>query len=207
MPLFQTKKLRIEKMIKDGSEQYYIDYHKQKEPDIFIMDVLQVIAGDQNILTVIDTDYSYGKNDPDTEEQILALKKVLDRQGIAYRAVVTKKESDQKILGIMLQKAEKVNVYQLGFAVTAKQLETVPEIFKNNVFYYLGMEADYETDKEILLPEDMNDIFYQVRGEQEELIQLYNVQIYIDSYFQRIRICSRADISGRLEALGKKYQR
>lgn len=207
MPLFQTKKLRIEKIVKDGSEQYFIDYHKQKEPDNFIMEVLQVIAGDQNILTVVDTEYSYGKNDPDTEERILALKKVLDRQGIAYRAVVTKKESDQKILGIMLQKAEKVIVYQLGFAVTAKQLETVPEIFKDNVFYYLGMEADYETDKEILLPEDMNDIFYQVRGDQEELIQLYNVQIYIDSYFQRIRICSRADISGRLEALGKKYQR
>ena len=67
------------------------------------------------------------------------------------------------------------------------------------------MGADYETDKEILLPEDMNDIFYQVRGDQEELIQLYNVQIYIDSYFQRIRICSRADISGRIETLSMKY--
>lgn len=207
MPLFQTKKLRIEKMVKDGSEQYYIDYHKQKEPDIFIMDVIQAFAGDQNILTVVDTDYSYGKNDPDTEERIHGIKKELDRQGIAYRVVVTKKESDQKILGIKLQKTEKVNVYQLGFAVTAKELGTIPEIFKDNVFYYLGMGADYETDKEILLPEDMNDIFYQVRGDQEELIQLYNVQIYIDSYFQRIRICSRADISGRLEALGKKYQR
>lgn len=207
MPLFQTKKLRIEKMVKDGSGQYYIDYHKQKEPDIFIMDVIQAFAGDQNILTVVDTDYSYGKNDPDTEERIHGIKKELDRQGIAYRVVVTKKESDQKILGIKLQKTEKVNVYQLGFAVTAKELGTIPEIFKDNVFYYLGMGADYETDKEILLPEDMNDIFYQVRGDQEELIQLYNVQIYIDSYFQRIRICSRADISGRLEALGKKYQR
>ncbi len=207
MPLFQTKKLRIEKMVKDGSEQYFIDYHKQKESDIFIMDVIQAFAGDQNILTVVDTDYSYGKNDPDTEERVLGLKKKLDRQGIAYRVVVTKKESDQKILGIKLQKTEKVNVYQLGFAVTAKQLGTIPEIFKDNVFYYISSEADYETDKETLLPEDMNDLFYQVRGEQEELIQLYNVQLYIDSYFQRIRICCREDISGRLEALSKKYQR
>ncbi len=121
--------------------------------------------------------------------------------------MVTKKESDQKILGIKLQKTEKVNVYQLGFAVTAKQLGTIPEIFKNNVFYYISSEADYETDKETLLPEAMNDLFYQVRGEQEELIQVYKLQIYIDSYFQRIRICCSEDISRRIEAFSKKYQR
>ena len=207
MPLFQTKKLRIEKMVKDGSEQYFIDCHKQKEPDIFIMDVIQAFAGDQNILTVVDTDYSYGKNDPDTEEQVLGLKKELDRLGIAYRVVVTKKESDQKILGIKIQKTEKVNVYQLGFAVTAKQLGMIPEIFKNNVFYYISSEADYETDKETLPPEAMNDLFYQVRGEQEELIQVYKLQIYIDSYFQRIRICCSEDISHRIEAFSKKYER
>jgi hypothetical protein len=207
MPLFQTKKLQITKVVKDGSEQYFIDYHKQKEPDIFIMEVIQIFAEDQNLLTVIDTEYSYDKNDPKTEDRILGLKRDLDRQGIAYRVVVTKKESDQKVLGIRLQKTEKVNVYQLGFAATVKQLGTIPEILKDNVFYYISMEAASEMEEEALFPEEMNDLFYQVRGGEEELTQQYNLQLYIDSYFQRIRICSREDISDRLEALKKKYQR
>lgn len=198
MSLFQAKMIRIEKLVKDGRDQYFIDYNKLKDRDAFLADVIQVFAQDKNVLAVIDTDYSYDKNNSDTANRISGLKMELDKRGIPYRVVVTEKDSDKKLFGIKLQKPEKVNVYQLGFAAATEQLKEISRIVKENIFYYMK--------EEIIDTGEIVNQFYQVLGKTEELNRLYTTQIYNDTYFQRIRICGGQDMGSLIEGIRGKYR-
>lgn len=195
--MFRGKKIRIEHKEIEGLSQYFIDYNKIKEPVPFLIEVIQTIAANQSLLMVADTEFSYEKNGAVLEERITELKGVLDQQAVAYRVVVNKKDSDKKILGIRLQSTEKVNVYQLGFAVSANQLDKLTAFLKDNLFLYIG-DANRQA-------EEMNDQFYEVHGQREALGEFYAIQLYNDSYFRRIRINSRRDISNVIREIEVRY--
>jgi hypothetical protein len=182
----------------EGSNQYFIDYSKIKEPVPFLIKVIQAFADNQSLLAVVDTELSYEKNAAAKEVRITELKGVLDQQAVAYRVVVNKKDSDKKLLGIRLQSTEKVNVYKLGFTVPANQLNNLTAFLKENLFLYI--------EDENRQAEEMNDQFYEIHGEREALGELYSTQLYNDSFFGRIRINSREDISSVIKGIEENYK-
>lgn len=196
--MFQTNKIRIESKGKEGKKEYFIDYNKLVDFNEFLMDIITKFGEGKNILAVLDTEYSYDKNKPELEKRVNGIKKLLNHHGVTCRTVVTKKDSDRRIFGIKLQKPEKVNRYQLGLALTPEQLRDITEILRENVFFYMGDEKQNA--------DEMTEHFFEVRGGQEPLDLLYATQIYNDSYFKRVRIKSRQDISYRIDEIKKKYQ-
>lgn len=199
MGLFKTKNISLEKVVKEDTIQYFIDYHKIKDPDVFLLNFILEMAEDKNLLLVIDTNYFYEKSHLVSENKITELKKVLDDEGLAYRVVVTKKEAENKVFGIKIQKSEKINTYQIGLAVTQGQLRGVAGIFKDcNIFYYV-MNTSTDTG-------EMINQFYDIHGDYEEMDNLCSFHIYNDCYFQRLRINSKQDITGSIESKVAKYQ-
>ncbi len=199
MGLFQKKKLTLEKITREDTIQYFIDYHKIKELDRFLMDFIQDIIEDKNSFLVIDTDNFYDKKSSVKEKRITELKEDLDKQGIDYKEVITKKEADNKIFGLKIDKSEKVNHFQIGLAVTPDQLKDVTGIIKDyNVFYYVTVD---NTEAEKLIKQ-----FSDVRGDYDDMSKLCTYDLYNDCLFQRIRICSRQDIGSLIETKLQKYE-
>ncbi|MGB8454597.1 MAG: hypothetical protein WCD89_19990 [Anaerocolumna sp.] len=199
MGMFPKKKLKLERIMREDIIQYFIDYHKIKEPGRFLMDFIQDIIENRNSFLVIDTDNFYDKNHSEKENKITDLKEDLNKQGISYKEVITKKEADNKILGIKIEKSAKVNHYQIGLSVAPDQLRKVTGMLKEyNVFYYITVD---NTETEELIKQ-----FCDARGNYEDLNILCSFDLYNDSYFNRIRICSRQDITNLLDMKLQKYQ-
>lgn len=198
MGLFHTKKIKLEKVVKKDEIQYYIDYYKKKEHVSFLKEILREFSGEKRILLVVDMEIFYDKKGSAAEEQITQIKKELDQHGISNREVLTKRESNNTILGIKIQKTDKVNSYQIGIAASPEQIPELTNILKYcNIFCYVPVT---EMDSSHLL-----DKFYQVRGDYEELKEQFELNLYVDYYLQRIRICSLPGVSGMVEGILHRY--
>ncbi len=199
MGIFQGKKIKLDKVNKEGGNQYFIDYDKLKEPDGFLFGFMQNFIENKNSLFVIDTDNFYVKKQVQIENSINELKKELESQEIPYEEVIIKKDDDNKIFGVKLQSSKKVNSYKLGLAVTPDQIGKVTGLVKNyNLFCFIPSD--------IMDTEELMDRFLSVRGNYDDLNDLYEYDLFNDCFFHRMRICSKEDIIQSLELKLQKYQ-
>ena len=199
MGLFQAKKVTIEKIESGDGTEFLVDYFGVKDHDSFASEFVKDIVGQNNCLMLINTNFFYGRKKSAAENKIIGLKAEFDQRGFAYREIVTEKEDDNKIFGIKLQKGGMVNCYQVGLAVTGEQVSDLTEIVKDcNMFYYPD-ESEAST-------EELLDKFNESHGKYEELNKIYDLGIYVDSYFRRIRIFCKKDKAGLVEEKLGKYK-
>lgn len=192
MSKIQGKKIKLEKMKKGEVFQYFVDYDKLKEPDGFLMDFVKEFIGNKTCLCVIDSENFYTRKSSDAENKITWLKKELEDQELSYSEIITKKEADNRIFGIKISNSGKANSYRIGLIVSPDLIGNVTGVVKAyNLFYYIpsGM----------LNREELIGQFQNVRGDYEELSELYEYNLYNDVYFHRIRISCKKDISQFLE--------
>ena len=192
MGKIQSRKVKLEKIKKGEVFQYFVDYDKLKEPEGFLQDFIAEFTEKKTCLCVIDSDNFYTRKSSDAENKITLLKKELESQELFYREIVTKKEPDNKIFGIKILNSGKVNSYRIGLTISQDQMGKVMALVKGyNLFYYIpsGM----------LDREELTGQFQKVRGDYEELSELYEYNLYNDSLFHRIRINSKKDIAQYLE--------
>ncbi len=199
MGIFQSKKIKLEKVNKEDGNQYFIDYYKVKESSGFLLDFMQDFIKNKNCLLVIDADNFYVKKHVEAENKINELKKILEDHEIPYEEVISKKEVDSKIFGIKISNSVKVNTYKIGLAVAPDQIRKITELVKDyNAFYFIAFD---DMDLETLINHFLN-----VRGNYDELSELNEYDIFNDIYFRRMRICSKKDIQQSLESIIQKYQ-
>ena len=199
MGIFQSKKIRLEKVNNEGRDLYFIDYYKMKEPEGFLINFIQDYSEKKNSLLVVDADNFYVKKHKEADNKINELKTLLDNNHILYKEVISKKEVDNKIFGIKVQNSIKVNTSKIGLTVTADQLSKVSNLIKDySVFYYIAFD---NMDSETLINQ-----FLDTRGNYDELSELYESDIFNDAYFRRMRICSKNEIQPKLETIIQKYQ-
>lgn len=198
MGLFRTNKIKSQKIVRGDDIEYLIDYFKLKDSNDFLGNLIMDLTGGNRCLTMIDTDILHDKINLDPEKKSFALKTDLELNHICYLEVKTKKDVSEKVFGIRIQKAEKVNSYQIGMIISPDRMTKVKEIIKDcNAFYYV-IENDKAT-------EEILNQFNEVRGDYEELNKLFNLSFYIDYYFHRIRICCNQGTSQFVEDKLQKY--
>jgi hypothetical protein len=192
MGKIKSKKVKLEKIKKGEVFQYFVDYDKLKETDRFLQDFVAEFIEKKTCLCVIDSENFYTRKNSDAENKITLLKKELESQELPYSEIITKKEPDNRVFGIKILNSGKVNSYRIGLIVSPDQIGKVTALVKGyNLFYYIpyGM----------LDRDELTGQFQKVRGDYEELSQIYEYNLYNDSFFHRIRISSKKDISQFLE--------
>ncbi len=192
MGKIQGKKIKLEKMKKGEVFQYFVDYDKLKEPDGFLQNFVMEFMERKTCLCVIDSENFYTRKNSDAENKITCLKKDLESLELPYSEIITKKEPDNRIFGIKILNSGKVNSYRIGLAVTPDQIGKVTPLVKAyNLFCYIPSG--------LLDREELTGQFQNVRGDYEELSEIYEYNLYNDSFFHRIRISCKKDISQFLE--------
>jgi hypothetical protein len=201
MELFKRSRLEVKKEVQDHNTKTYVDYHKLKEPKEFKLNFLSDLISDHKALAVVDTNLYYMSKGVNMDDEVVKLTNLLDDNGIFYRKVITKKEDTSTIMGIPVKfgKSKTVTNYITGMVITKEDMSKIGSIIeKFNVIFYLDLN---NTDTDELL-----NIFYASRGEMEELSDKYPFNIYNDSFFGRLRICSDETKSTFTEEIIKKYQ-
>ena len=191
MSLFPIKKIKIEKIVKQGIFQYFIDYAKQKNSDIFLQDFFLHYSENDNALLVVDSTMFYEKKNSEIENIFKYIMNELNQKEIGYKEFVAKRDSDKRILGMKVTTAEKVNHYQIGVVVNSEQIREVVGIIKQfNTFCYIIKDSSVA---------ELTNQYNELRGDIEELNEISNSYLYHDSSFRRICIYSKQDITDFIE--------
>jgi|GEM_PF-2787297 hypothetical protein len=199
MSIFQTKKVKLEKRVKDGVYQYSIDYMKCKESNTFLLDFFKAFTEEENSLYVIDSCMFYEEKESDFESIINTIISELNKAEIAYKQLVVKRDSNQRLLGMNVGNSKKVKNYQIGIAANAVQSRECAMIVTryNGFCYRMG-----DISPELLLEQ-----FDQLRGDMEELMAQSVSSLYHDVFSHRIKIDSTNELDQRVEAVVKQYEK
>ncbi len=204
MGVFNKNKLVVKKVANQDKILFFMNYVKVQNPKDFISEFMQEFNSDYDIFVVINTNMFYCDPKFNIEEKINLIKKELDKQGIRYHEVITKKENDVIICGFSVKKSEVVNSYQIGLIISPGEFNKMEEIVKtNNHFCYVICD---QIEKEELFHK-----FIEVRGDYEEFNQMIGLYIYIDYNLQRISInCSQEHVQfteERVNRIVNKYNK
>jgi hypothetical protein len=186
MSLFMKNRVSVKKEIKGNNINFFVDYHRLKNPSEFRLKLIRDLMAEKHTLVVIDTNFIYKKSSESNEEEISKLIELLDEHNISYRKVTINKDANLTILGVSvkLNNAEKVKNYIVGFIFSGEDLEKIKYIIdKLNAYYYIGLNLE---DTEELLNK-----FYSNHGDMQELKDMFEYNIFNNNFLYQIKICSR----------------
>lgn len=190
MGIFRAKHITIEKVVNEGDVQYFMNYGNLKKPMNFIEGLIQFLADNMHSLTVIDTNTFYIRSESDREDKIQDIIKELDKYELKYRDLLTKEDSDNRLLGIKIQNNVKVNCHKIGIDGKQSDLNNIlaATLENNACFYFVNSDMQQE---EVL------NKFIEAGGNYEALSRMFGLSVYFDTYFKRVRIntnCESAQI-------------
>jgi hypothetical protein len=126
------------------------------------------------------------------------LQEQLKEQGINFSRLDIKSDANYSIFGIPVKFGkEKVKSYILGIVTSAENIEKISNIIDSyNPFYYFV--TNNLSDEEVL------NKFNGLRGDMEELVDLFEYHVHYNDYFRRIRICPTDDMRKDVEQIINK---
>ncbi len=202
MSLFNKKKVIVEKVENQDKTSFFMNYIKVQKQKDFVSECMQEFNSDYDIFVVINTNVIY--NDPKIkiEEKVNLIKKELDGQEIRYQEVITKKDNEVKVFGFPIKRPDKVNSYQIGIILSPGEIHKLKEIVDNvNHFCYVNCD---KIEKEVMFHK-----FGEVRGDYEDLNQVFELCLYIDYNLKRVCInCSQRHVKfteEKINRIVKKY--
>lgn len=199
MSIFQTKKVKLEKRIKNDAYQYSVDYAKSKDSNTFLLDLFQAFTEGENCLFVIDSCMFYEEKQTEIESIINTIINELNKAGINYKQLVVKRDSNQRLLGMNVGNSKKVKNYQIGIAANSDQSRECAMIAtRYNGFCYKMVDISSE---------QLLEQFDKLRGDMEELMALSVSYLYHDVFSHRIKIDSTREIDEQMESVVKQYEK
>lgn len=181
MSLFNKKKVIVNKVENQDKTSFFMNYVKVQKHKDFVSDCMQEFNSEYDIFIVINTNVFYNDPKMKIKDKVNIIKKELDGQEIRYQDIVTKKDDEAKVFGIPIKKSDKVNSYQIGIILSPGEFHKLEEIIENvNYFCYVNCDQIEE--------EDLFHKFNEVRGDYDDLNQVFKVCLYIDYNLKRVCI-------------------
>lgn len=201
MGVFNRKKLDVKKAVNQDKVAIYIDYSKLKKENDFISAFIQEFNLNKDIFVLINTNMFYSEEKINVDVVVEQIKNELDEKEAQYEEIVIKKNNDMLVFGFAVKKSDKVNTYQIGIRVSTGEFKKIEEIVNtyNHFCYviYQPMEA-----------EDLFKKFHEVRGEYEELNQLFGIGFYVNHILQKISVtCNNELVAFAEEKINKLLER
>lgn len=191
MGLFEKRKVKIIKENNNGKEEYILDCVKQKEPMNLGRKIIQEFMIDKSAWFIIDTNFSYEKDHKITEVNLKKILDLLDKKEIPYISRDKMAEKSVSLMGIPMKKI-KVKEIKVGIEVSLEVLDILGKIFENSSFFCYMTREKSDFDEILKLHNHIN-----VDGnEYQEAMgnDWFQVFIYMDNYFKRIRIVTEQKI-------------
>ena len=187
MGVFDRKKIDVKKVVNQDKVAIYIDYSKLKKSNDFISSFIKEFNLKNDIFVLINTNMFYSEEKINVDAVVEQIKSELDQKEAQYEEIVIKKNNDMLVFGFAIKKSDKVNTYQIGIRVSVGEFKKVEEIVNtyNHFCYaiYQPMEA-----------EELFKKFHEVRGEYEELNQLFGIGFYVNHILQKISVTCNKEL-------------
>lgn len=197
MNLFQSKE--SDKNQKRSSNQFFIDYSKPKAGETFLQEFFEYITENENALFLVDGSLFYEKNQSKREKLFMEMKSKLTESGFDYKETITKRDADNRVLGIRINSSEQVDNYQVAVVVQQYQIREVVSILMNyNFFCCITKEESLEK---------LSDYYKEVRGDLADLKEASDYYLYHDNFFQRISVYSKVDLGELVDSSLKKVKK
>ncbi|MFT4145073.1 MAG: hypothetical protein QM644_11515 [Mobilitalea sp.] len=192
MGVFNRKKLDVKKVVNQDKVAIYIDYSKLKKENDFISAFIQEFNLNKDIFVLVNTNMFYSEEKINVDAVVEQIKIILDKNEAQYEEIVIKKNNDMLVFGFAIKKSDKVNTYQIGIRISEGEFKKIEEIVNTyNHFCYVIYQP---MDAEELFKE-----FKDVRGEYEELNQLFGIGFYVNHILQKISVTCNKELEAYAE--------
>lgn len=176
MGIFNKSSLKMRSESSQNNTRYYIDYHKQKDMDLFVSGLLGKISSGENYFAVIDTKMMYRTNGS-TDEKLARLMYSLNNLGMKYKELSL--ESDGKIslfgASINLSDKRKTRDTLLGIIIDAENIHPIKQLLNNYcIYYYTGRNKEISNDELLIKFEETSNV--------DKLKAYFDYEIF-DSFF------------------------
>ncbi|MDF2843959.1 MAG: hypothetical protein K0R00_2385 [Herbinix sp.] len=201
MGVFNRKKLDVKKVVNQDKVAIYIDYSKLKKENDFISAFIQEFNLNKDIFVLVNTNMFYSEEKINVDAVVEQIKNELDSKEAQYEEIVIKKNNDMLVFGFAIKKSDKVNTYQIGIRVSEGEFKKVEEIVNTyNHFCYVIYQP--------MGAEDLFKKFHEVRGEYEELNQLFGFGFYVNHILQKISVtCNNELVAFAEEKINRLVER
>ncbi len=201
MGVFDRKKLDVKKVVNQDNTAIYIDYSKLKKSNDFILSFIQEFNLNKDMFVLINTNMFYSEEKINVDTVVEQIKSELDKKEVQYEEIVIKKNNDMLVFGFAIKKSDKVNTYQIGIRVSSGEFKKVEEIVNtyNHFCYVINQPMDAE---------ELFKKFHEVRGEYEELNQLFGIGFYVNHILQKISVtCNKELVAFAEEKINNLVER
>ena len=201
MGVFDRKKLDVKKVVNQDKVAIYIDYSKLKKSNDFISSFIKEFNLKNDIFVLINTNMFYSEEKINVDTVVEQIKSELDENEAQYEEIVIKKNNDMLVFGFAIKKSDKVNTYQIGIRVSSGEFKKVEEIVNtyNHFCYVINQPMDGE---------ELFKKFHEVRGEYEELNQLFGIGFYVNHILQKISVtCNKELVAFAEEKINNLVER
>lgn len=195
MGLFGKRNIKVIKENHNGKVEYLLDCAKLKEPMDLARKVFQVFTKEDCSWFIIDTNYTYERNQKIIAANLKKIFSFLDEKGIPYISTEKMIEKNISLMGIPMKK-QKVKEFKVGIKVTEEVLSNLEIIFENiSAFCYRTKE-----NKEF---QEILDLHNRINVDGNEYRTLigkdgFQMFIYLDNYFKRIRLATEDNLDSSL---------
>lgn len=201
MFLFGRSKLGLK--IRREEDEYgfknIIEYHEIKHKDVFNVNVLRELIGDNFCLGVIDSKLLYYGPQEKAKVTFEEITNHLAFTRVPYKKIEIKKTPEMSIFGLTVKKGSKKTDkdYIIGFAVNKDNFKRVEEyVNKLNISYFIDKAGFSEEAILQKLEENYEDI--------EEMGKDFYCQIFNNNFIDQMVISSGSELTSEIKEIVNK---
>lgn len=196
MSLFGINGLKIKSEEEGDKFKSLIEYYKIKQKDMFNVNVLKELMGDNLCLGVIDSKLLY--NGPQEESEVTFEKIIenLDIAGMAYKKIEIRKVPEISMFGLTVKKGSKKTDkdYIIGFVINKDNFKVIEKyINKLNIYYFIDKTGICDEALLQKLERNYEDI--------DEIGNDFYCQVFNNNFMNQLVILSEIEFAPKIKEL------
>lgn len=201
MFLFGKNKLKVRSEEDEDKVRTFVEYFRIKEKDVFKVNALKELIGDDFCLGVLDSRLLYSGPDEKSKIEFTEITEHLDFTNVAFKKIEIKKVPEVSVFGITVKKgAVKTDKdYVIGFVINKDDFKNIEEYAKKfNIYYFIDKNG---LDKNVLLQK-----FNENYDDIEEMGKEFYCQIFNNNFNEQLVILSESESAAEIkEIINKCY--
>jgi hypothetical protein len=200
MFLFGGNKVKVRSEEDEDRCKTFIEYHGIKQKDIFKVNILKELIGDNFCLGVIDSKLLYCGPKEGSTIEFREIIDHLDFTGIAYKKIEIKKIPEVSMFGVTVKKGSKKTDkdYIVGFVVNKDNFKLIEEyVNKFNIYYFIDKVG---LDKETLLKK-----LEESYEDLDEMGKDFCYEIFNNNFINQLVVLSGIELVKEINEAVKKF--
>ena len=201
MFLFGRNKLKVKSEEDEDGDRVktFVEYYGVKQKDVFKVNVLNELIGDNLCLGVLDSKLlSFGTKE-ESEISVTEIIEHLDLTGVEYKRFEIKKIPEVSVCGVTIKKGDKKTHkdYIIGFIVNKDNFKQIDKyVNKLNIYFFIDKAG---IGKEALL-QKLEENYEEV----DEMGKDFYYQIFNNNFTDQLLVLSESESAGEIKEIVNK---